>query len=150
MSKNLYDSCYVHTCLIPAVCKTTADATGTGVAVGSYESALMIWQQGISGDTLSGSTYWTITFEESAALASGYSTIADADFVSGKGTVTIDAAAEDPTQLVREYKGSKAYVRMIGTQTGTHTNGTPLAAIIVLNRPRKQPVTQVTELGTAS
>lgn len=138
----------VHQCLVPAVCKTTANATGTGVAVGAYDDVLMIWEQGISGDTLGESLLWTITFEESDALATGYTTIEDADLIGGYGSHTIDAAAEDPTTLVRQYIGSKAYVRMIGTITGTHSNGTPLAAVVLLGSPRKAPVTQTTELGT--
>jgi hypothetical protein len=141
----------IATCLVPAVCKTTANATGTGVAVGAYRDITMIWMQGISLDTLSGSVYWTVTFEESDDNTT-FTTIAasDLDNVKAYNTHLIDAAAEDPTMLVRRYKGSKAYVRMLGTQTGTHTNGTPLAAIVVLADPLHAPVTQETETGTAS
>jgi hypothetical protein len=148
MKGKLVNYAKVHQCLVPIMGNTTAEATGIGVAVGAYDDVLMIWEQGISGDTLSGSLYWIVTFEESASLATGYTTIADADLIGGYGSHTIDAAAEDPTTLVRQYIGSKAYVRMIATQTGTHTNGTPLSAVILLGSPRKAPVTQPTELGT--
>lgn len=149
MKGKLVNYAKVHQCLVPILANTTAEATGIGVAVGAYDDVLMIWEQGISGDTLATTTLlWTITFEESAVLGSGYTTIVDADLIGGYGSHLIDAAAEDPTTLVRQYIGSKAYVRMIATQTGTHTNGTPLSAVILLGSPRKAPVTQPTELGT--
>lgn len=150
MKGKLVNYAKVHQCLVPAVCKTTANATGTGVAVGGYDDVLMVWEQGISADTLAAELKWTITFEESALLGSGYTTIADADLIGGYGSHTIDAAAEDPTTLVRQYIGSKAYVRMIATNTGTHTDGTPLSAVILLGSPRQAPVTQTTELGTGT
>lgn len=149
MSGKLVSYAKVHQDIVPIVANNTSEGTGLGVAVGGYDDVLMIWQQGISGDTLSGSVYWTITFQESADNST-YTTIATANLQGGTGTHTIDAAAEDPTTLVRQYVGSQPYVRMLGTATGTHTNGTPISAVVLLGRYRKQPVTQPTELGTAS
>jgi hypothetical protein len=138
----------VCTSLAPILAHVTADATGTGIPVGGYEEVLMVWQQGVCLDTLSGALYWSLTFEESDTLATGYTTIATADLEGGVGTHLIDAAAEDPTIISRRYKGSKAYVRMLGTKTGTHTNGTPLAALVICGKAIHTPVTQETELGT--
>ncbi len=150
MAEHLINYAKVTPSLVAAVCKTTANGTGTGVSVDGYDDVLMVWHQGVSLDTLSGSVYWTITFEESDTVGSGYTTIADADLMGSDGTITIDAAAEDPTLIVRQYIGSKKYVRMLATQTGTHTNGTPLAGDVILGRGRMRPVTQETELGTPS
>jgi len=140
----------VATCLTPFNAKLTAEATGTGVAVGGYADVTMVWLQGVSLDTLSGTTYWVITFEESDTLGSGYTTIAAAGIDSATATITVDAGAEDPTLIVRRYRGTKAYVRMIGTKTGTHTNGTPLAALVLLGGAIHAPIDKETELGTAA
>jgi hypothetical protein len=59
----------------------------------------------------------------------------------------IDDAAEDPTTIIRGYIGTKRYLRILWTQTGTHTNGTPIAGVIILGNPNYVPVTQPTELG---
>lgn len=149
MSGKLVSYAKVHQDIVPIVANNTTEGTGLGVAVGGYDDILMIWCQGISGDTLSSELKWTITFEESANNST-FTTIADADLQGGYGSHTIDAEAEDPTMLVRQYTGTKAYVRMKATATGTHTNGTPIAAVVLLGRYRKQPVTQPTELGTGT
>ncbi len=139
----------VATCLTPFKASLTAEATGTGVAVGGYADVTMVWLQGVSLDTLSGTTYWTITFEHCDDNAT-WVTIPAADIDSATATITVDAPAEDPTLIVRRYKGSKAYVRMLGTKTGTHTNGTPLAALVLLGGAIHAPITKETELGTAA
>lgn len=135
--------------LAPILANDTPEGTGVGVDRYGYGDVLMVALQGISGDTLSGSLKWTITFEESDDNAS-FSTIAAADIEGGYATWTIDAAAEDPTNIVRLYRGTKRYVRIKWTATGTHTNGTPLAGFVILGRPNKIPVTQPSELGSGA
>lgn len=133
--------------MVPVLANDTTEGTGVGVDCRGYHKVLMVAQQGISGDTLSGSVKWTLTFEDSDDN-SRFATIADAYLLGGYGSHTIDAAAEDPTLIVREYTGGKRYVRILWTATGTHTNGTPIAGFVVLSNPTIAPVTQVTELGT--
>lgn len=133
----------------PILANNTSEGTGVGVDRRGYGDVLMVAMQGISGDTLSGSVYWTITFEESDDNST-YSTIAAADIEGGYSTWVIDAAAEDPTNIVRLYKGTKRYVRILWTASGTHTNGTPIAGFVLLGRPNSIPVTQPSELGSGS
>lgn len=135
--------------LVPANCKTTANGTGIAVDTYGYGEVLMVANHGISLDTLSGSIYWTITFEECETTTAGsFTHIVDTELEGGGHSHVIDAAAEDPTLVVRRYKGKMRYVRIVWTQTGTHTNGTPLAGTIILSDPVHFPVTQETELGT--
>jgi hypothetical protein len=130
--------------MVPAV--KTATANGTGVDRNGYGSVVMVAQQGISGDTLSGSLKWTISFQESDNNST-FTAIADADLEGGVNAHVIDSANEDPTTIVRGYLGSKRYVRITWTATGTHTNGTPVAGLVILGNPNYVPVTQPTELG---
>ena len=151
MPVSSYVGHHVINSLVPILAHTTADATGLAVAVGGYQDVQMVWNQGVALDTLGGALYWTITFEECAVTTAGsFTLIAAGDIEGGGATVLIDAAAEDPTLLVRRYKGKLAYVRMIATKTGTHTNGTPLCAFVVLSGAVHVPVTVETELGTAT
>ena len=138
--------------LVPILAHTTANATGVAVDTQGYSEVLMVWNQGVSLDTLATSTLlWNITFEECAVTTAGsFTLIAAGDLEGGGATILIDAAAEDPTLMVRRYKGKLRYVRMIGTITGTHTNGTPVAGTVILSGALHEPVSQETELGTAS
>lgn len=133
--------------LDPILGNTTAEGTGVGVDRYGFGDALMIALCGISGDTLSGSIYWTIAFQESDVFGSGYANIAAGELTGGVNDHVINAAAEDPTIVVRGYIGSKRYLRILFTQTGTHTNGTPIAGVILLGNPNITPITPVTELG---
>lgn len=134
--------------LVPILGNTTAEGTGVYADRQGFQDAVMVAQVGISGDTLSGSLYWTIAFQESDAPGSGFANIAAADLDGGANDWVINAPAEDPTTIVRGYKGVKRYLRILFTQTGTHTNGTPIAGVILLGRPNVIPTVQETELGS--
>lgn len=147
--KTLVNNLKIVSTMVPVLANDTTEGTGVGVDCRGAGQVLMVAQQGISGDTLSGSLKWVITFEDSDDNST-FATIADAYLIGGYGTHTIDAAAEDPTLIVREYTGGKRYVRIVWTATGTHTNGTPIAGFVALGNPLKAPVTQVTELGSGT
>lgn len=147
--KTLINNNKIVSTIVPILANNTSEGTGVGVDCRGAGKVLMVHQQGISADTLGGSLYWTLTFEDSDDNST-FTLIDSAYLIGGTGTHTIDAAAEDPTLVVREYTGGKRYVRILATATGTHTNGTPMAAFVVLGNPLKAPVTQVTELGTDS
>ncbi len=132
--------------VVPILANNTSEGTGVGVDRTGFQDAVMVAMQGISGDTLSGALLWTISFQESDDNSS-WANIAAADLEGGVNDHVIDAAAEDPTTIIRGYRGTKKYLRILWTATGTHTNGTPIAGLIVLGRPWRVPTTQVTELG---
>jgi hypothetical protein len=126
--------------LVPILAHTTADGTGLGVDLAGFDGALMIAHVGQSGDTLAVGLKWTVQFQENSVDTAGtYSDIADADLEGGTNGVVIDAAAEDEIVVARGYKGSKRWLRVLFTQTGTHTNGTPLSAVIIKGRPFHAP-----------
>jgi hypothetical protein len=127
--------------LVPILAHTTAHGTGLGVDLQGFEGANLIAHVGQSGDTLSGSLKWTVSFQECDVDTPGsYTNIAAADLLGGENDVVIDAAAEDEVVVQRGYIGAKRYVRILFTQTGTHTNGTPLSAVVVKGFARHNPV----------
>lgn len=115
---------------------TTGNGTGVYADLKGYESALMIAAIGTQLDTLSGSNYGTFSWQESAASGSGFTNIAAADLLGGDNDLVIDAAAEDDVVASRTYIGSKRYVRIICTVTGTLASGWPCAFIVVKMNPR--------------
>jgi len=123
----------------PIVGNNTTEGTGVGADLAGFDGALLLAHLGVSGDTLSGSVYVTVGFQESDALGSGYADIADADLIGGANNVVVDAAAEDEVIVQRGYIGSKRYVRVLITFTGTHTNGMPISAVVIKGFPRHAP-----------
>lgn len=123
--------------LTPNVVNDDTDGTaGASADMKGYESALLIAQIGVSGDTLSGSVKLIPVAMESDDNSS-FTAVAAADLL-GAFTL-VDAAAEDDVVQTVAYIGSKRYVRVDIDTTGTHTNGTPCSACVVLGHPRVMP-----------
>lgn len=136
MEHNLYDSVSVASALDAIVVNNDTEGKGVAVDLAGYETALIVVQCGISADTLSGSVLHTFKLQESNTTTDGdFTDVAAADMEGTNGTV-IDDAAEDPATIVWGYKGSKRYIRVFDDTTGTHTNGTPISAVVVRGRPR--------------
>jgi hypothetical protein len=133
--KDLHNNIKVQQDLDPVT--LTASVNTTGLDNRGFGSVEHIVNVGESGDTLSGTVYWTFTLEDSADNST-FATAADADILgtSSTGVIgTIDAAAEDDTHIRVGYIGDKRYTRVAIAATGTHTNGTPMAASGVLGNP---------------
>lgn len=141
MKSLISDVLPVHS-IVPINGNNTTEGTGVYADLQNFEGAIMLAHIGQSGDTLSGSVYMTVSFQESDVSGSGYADIAAADLKGGANGIVIDAAAEDEVVIARAYVGAKRYVRVLITFTGTHTNGTPIAATVIKCFPRHAPQTQ--------
>lgn len=136
--KDLYNHLNVTQSLDPAT--ATATAKGAATDIQGYNSVMHVVNVGESGDTLSGSVYWTLTLQESDTTTDGDFTAVAAADMHGTNNVVIDAAAEDDAVHKFGYKGSKRYTRTIATATGTHTNGTPISMTAIRSNADVQPV----------
>ena len=120
----------------------TADANGTGIDLKGFESATIVVNTGIEGDTLSSSVKIDFKLEDSdddstyAAVTSG---IIDASANASGIFLTLDANGETPQVSWVGYTGGKRYVRVVADFTGTHTNGTPIAASVIKGHPIHAP-----------
>ena len=90
----------------------------------------------------------TTTFGLASNTPTGsYTDGADYEYVSftASGTLTVtrggffDANAETPQVTVVGYTGGKRYVRVVADFTGTHSNGTPIAASVIKGHPIHAP-----------
>jgi len=137
--KDIYHDLLVVKTIDPVLGKTTQ--TGAEVDLQGFEGALMAAHVGQSGDTLSGSIKMTVSFQESDTTTSGdFANVAAADLLGGANDVVIDDSTEDEVIVTRGYLGSKRYVRILVTYEGTHTNGTPISAVVIKGLPRHAPV----------
>ena len=117
--------------LLPVV--MTATKTGTGIDKQGFDGTCHIIAIGDSGDTLSGSVYFTLKLEDSDD-DSTYAAAVTADVFD-----TIDAPAEDSKNVLIQYVGKARYSRVVVTITGTHTNGTPIGIVALNVGPRHIP-----------
>lgn len=120
----------------------TSTATSSAISLAGYDAASVIFDIGNSGDTLSGSLYWTLSLTECDTSGGSYTAVAAADIVgwSGAATYVIDAPTEDTLAVKVGYIGSKPYIKAVATATGSHSSGTPIGAIAVLGHPSHAPV----------
>ena len=123
----------------------SAAANGTGVDLQGYNSAAILVDVGAEGDTLSGSVYFEISLEHTDD-DSTYTDCAQADIVDGTiasggiflkldGTTGGDPDTAGGIFRVG-YRGGKRYVRVVIAKTGTHSNGTPIGAMVVRGNAR--------------
>lgn len=133
MHRDISEKLAIAHTIVPILGNNTTEGTGVGVDLRGYDAATVVFNFGISGDTLSGSLKVAPSVEESADN-SNWSTVAAGNLV---GALTeIDDAAEDPAVQVVGYRGSKRYIRAKVTFTGTHTNGMPIAATVIRGYPK--------------
>lgn len=124
---------------------TTTARTGASVDRQGFNAVEHIVLFGASGDTLSGSLKTDVKLEHSED-GSTWAPVTDAKAVSG-GPVsaagvfaTVDAAGKAQTAYRIGYLGHARYSRVSLALTGTHTNGTPVAAMAVLSKANVKPV----------
>lgn len=128
--RDLYNNISVSQVLAPAV--ATASVTSSAIDVQGFNSAAVLFAIGASGDTLSGSIYWTLKLTECATVDGSYTDVVLADLHNAAATVVIDSTSEDEAVVKFGYKGNKRYLKAVATKTGTHSNGTPIGIIAVL------------------
>lgn len=123
---------------VPAV--VTADANGTGVDLQGFESAMVVVNSGVEGDTLSSSVKFDFILEDSdddstyTAVTSSTS-VTEGSVDSSGIFLTLDANGETPQISQIGYIGGKRYIRCKIDATGTHSNGTPIGVVVVKGNP---------------
>lgn len=140
--RDLHNQVAVRHTLVPAT--LSADTTSTAVDRRGFESVEHAVIAGQSGDTLSGSVKIDIKLEHSHD-ASVWEAVTTPDVIGAAVDdaglfATIDDAAEDEAVYRIGYVGGRRYSRVAADFTGTHTNGTPVAAFALLSHAHAKPV----------
>ena len=129
---------------LPAAVRTAA-ANGTGVDLQGYESATVLVDVGAEGDTLSSSVHFEVSLEESDDNSTftdvAQASIIDGTIASGGIFLKLDGTTggdPDTTGGIFRvgYVGNKRYIRVVLAKTGTHSNGTPIGAMVVRGSAR--------------
>ena len=123
----------------------SAAANGTGVDLQGYESATVLVDVGAEGDTLSSSVYFELSLEESDDNSTftdvAQASIIDGTIAAGGIFLKLDGTAggnpDTAGGIFRVgYVGNKRYLRVVIAKTGTHSNGTPIGAMVVRGSAR--------------
>lgn len=118
---------------------STTTKTSSAVDLQGFDSGAVIVLMGLSGDTLSGSVFWTLKLQESDSDSTGFTDVVLANLTNGAATYVVNSSALDETCYSFGYIGSKRYIRAVATSTGTHTNGTPIGMLAIRGRPNYRP-----------
>lgn len=133
--------------IVPIVGNNTTEGTGVGVDLKGYEGAKINIQIGTSLDTLSTDVYITPSVQDSPDNSAWTALDTNQYRVDVGALSAIDNSAEDAvlisvTVLPRPGAAKiNRYIRPLLTFTGTHTNGTPIAATVEKCFPRIAPAT---------
>lgn len=135
---NMFDIATLKKMEIPAT--KTDTVTSDPVNISGYPGAGFYVFYGNSLDTLSATVSWEAALWECDTEGGTFTEVADADVESNLATATnafalADAPADDSEIYGLSYKGSKDWVKVIVTKTGTHTYGTVLCVLCALEMP---------------
>ncbi|MAN63260.1 MAG: hypothetical protein CMI60_15080 [Parvibaculum sp.] len=141
--RDLHSNLGIVQSLDPAV--TTATRVGAPIDRQGYESVEHIVSLGMSGDVLSPSVSLALRLEESEDGTNWTAIVNDSDVlgaaVDGSGIFAlVDDSSEDGQAFAIGYVGDARYCRVQVELTGTHSNGTPVAALALLGHGSVKPV----------
>jgi hypothetical protein len=135
--RDIYHNVKVNQVLSPVVSTTTK--TSTAIDLKGFNSAMVAFAIGQTGDTLSGSIYWTLKIQHSEDNVD-YTDVTTADLHNSAATSVVNSNSLDETVYNFGYKGAKRYLKAVATPTGSHSSGTPVAIIAVLGDASYNPV----------
>lgn len=138
---------------VTAILPQPVTSAGGAVASGNldlkgFESAEFVVSVGTSGDTLSGTVKLSVKLEHAPddnGSPGAYAPVAAANVLGAtpdaNGVVlVVDDPAEDAVTHRFGYVGSGRFLKLTVTPAGTHTNGTPVSAVLVKGDPLTAPV----------
>ncbi len=135
--RDLYHNVLVSQHFNPAV--STVTRTSTAIDLQGFNAANVVFAIGQSGDTLSGSVYWTLKIQHSDD-DSIYTDVALTDLNNSALTVVVNSSSLDRTAYSFGYQGNKRYLKGVATPTGTHSVGTPIGILAMRDTASYMPV----------
>lgn len=135
--RDLYHNVLATQVLSPVV--STAAKTSSTIDMQGFSSVSVVFALGLSGDTLSGSLYWTLKLQHSDD-DSTYSDTAATDINAGAATIVVNATTLDRTAYSFGYIGGKRYVKGVATPTGSIVSGMPIGIVALRGTPGYRPV----------
>lgn len=148
MARDIHNEISVAKSITPIVGNNDTEGTGLAVDRLGFDSVEHVVYIGISADVLSGTVKMDLRIQAGTlADSSDMADVNDADELLGVTAdlttgifATVDDPAEDDAVFKIGYRGIKRFTRVLVDFTGTHTNGTPIAAVAMLGHAHQSPV----------
>ena len=110
--------------------------TGSEIDLQGFEGAFVMCNSGAEGDTLASNLKYEFKLfhgDTSGSLTAVTSQldVTDASIASDGTWLTLDDNAETPQVSGIGYVGGKRYIRIVADFTGTHSNGSPVSAMVL-------------------
>lgn len=118
----------------------TSSNASSSIDIQGFSSNQMVIIVGQSGDSLSSSVHWDFKLQDSDSSSSGFSDVSSSNLFESSSTITVDSSSDDQKSYSFNYRGSKRYLRVNSSATGTHTNGTPFSILAIQSHAGNQPV----------
>lgn len=135
--RDLYHNVLPEQVLSPVV--STATKTSSVIDLLGYNSLSVVFDLGLSADTLSSSLYWTLTLEDSPDNVT-FTPVATTACNSGVNSVVVNTTSSDRQAYAIGYIGGNRYLKALATPTGSVSSGMPIGIIALLGKPAYTPV----------
>jgi hypothetical protein len=139
--RDLYHNVLATQVLAPATATTTQ--TSSTIDMQGYNALSVVFDIGHSGDTLSGSLYWTLSLQDSpdgstwTAVASPNT---NASYDGGSATIVVNTTSSDRQAYSIGYIGNNRYIQGIATPTGAVSSGMPIGIVALRGTSGYRPV----------
>lgn len=147
--RDLHNNVHAANAIAPQTVTTAGGAIVSGnLDLAGFLSAEFVVAIGASGDTLSSTDKLSVKLEHAPdddGVPGTYAAVTGTDVLGAVPDadgvlVTVDDPAEDDRAVRFGYVGSRRFLKVTVTPAGTHTNGTPVAVVLVKGHPLSAPV----------
>lgn len=130
--------------IVPATIAATTN--GTAVDAKGFNSAMAVISLGAEGQTLTADNYWTFKVQGCATESGTYTDLTAAQMIGMTANLlTINAPTEAPAIYQMGFVASAyRWFRIVCTEVGTISTGTPMCVNIALGAPRSAPTAALT------
>lgn len=135
--RDLYHNVLATQVLNPAT--ATSTKTSSTIDMQGYNSLAVVFALGQSGDTLSGSLYWTLSLQDSPDNVT-YTPVPASAINSGSATIVLNATTADRQAYSFGYNGGQRYVQAVATPTGSIVSGVPIGIVALRDTAGYRPV----------
>jgi len=118
-----------------------ATTNGSEADLQGYNSAFALISIGAQGETWTSSNYNTFTIQGSNTSGTGFTALTTAMMISpATNSLVLDSASDASSPYIMRFRTSDyRYYRVVCTESGTISTGTPLEAIIIAEGDSKVP-----------
>jgi len=135
--RDLYHNVLAAQVLSPVVSTTTK--TSSAIDLQGFSGLSVVFDLGLSADTLSNSLYWTLSLEEGNDNSS-WTAVSATECNAGVNSITVNTTSSDRQAYAIGYIGNARYIKALATPTGSVSSGMPIGIVALKGISAYRPV----------